>query len=71
MTPEEHEWQDEQIRSVADQVRTEHIKTGRDIREILEAMRDEGYIECSDAALERCAILASQSTTPRGKDTSS
>jgi hypothetical protein len=59
MTPAEYEWQDEQLQDVADQVRDEHLKTGREIREILEAMRDEGYIECSDAALERCAALAS------------
>ena len=31
---------------------------GRDVREILEALRDEGYIECSDKALERCAVMA-------------
>ena len=58
MTPAEYEWQDEQMEELADQVRAEAAKTGRDVREILEAMRDEGYIECSDDALERCAKMA-------------
>lgn len=55
MTQEEFEWQD-----IADQVRAEAAKTGRDVREILDAMRDEGYIQCSDNALERCALMALQ-----------
>jgi hypothetical protein len=58
MTPAEYEWQDEQMQEMADEVRAEAAKTGRDVREILEAMRDEGYIECSDDALERCAVMA-------------
>lgn len=58
MTPQEYEWQDEQMQDVADDVRREHLETGRDVREILAAMRDEGYIQCSDAALERCAQMA-------------
>lgn len=58
MTPDEAEFQDEQMQDVADQVRAEHLKTGRDVREILAAMRDEGYIECTDDALERCAKMA-------------
>lgn len=58
MTPAEYEWQDEEMQDIADQVRAEAAKTGRDVREILEAMRDEGYISCSDDALERCAVMA-------------
>lgn len=61
MTPDEYEFEDEQLQDVADQVRAEHLKTGRDVREILDAMRDEGYIACSDAALARCAVLATNS----------
>ena len=48
------------MQTVADDVRSEHLRTGRDVREILAAMRDEGYIECTDAALERCAQMALQ-----------
>ena len=53
MTQEEFEWQE-----IADQVRAEAAKTGRDEQEILEAMRDEGYIECNDTLLERIARMA-------------
>lgn len=60
MTPDEYEWQDEQMQEVADQVRNESQKSGRDVREILQAMRDEGYITCTDAALERCAVMATE-----------
>lgn len=58
MTPAEYEWQDEQMQEMADQVREESARSGRDVREILDAMRDEGYIECSDKALERIAVMA-------------
>ena len=58
MTPAEWEWFDEQMEHVAELVRNEHDKTGRDIYEILEAMRDEGYIECSDEGLARVAKRA-------------
>lgn len=60
MTPDEYEYQDEQMQDIAAQARDEHQKTGRDIREILEAMRDEGYIQCSDVALDRCVVMASE-----------
>lgn len=56
---------DDQLDDVAEQVRAEHLKTGRDIREILEAMRDEGYIDCTDEALEQCAARA-RPEQPRG-----
>lgn len=56
MTPAEYE--SKELQDIADQVRAEHLKTGREVPEILEAMRDEGYIGCDDATLERCAALA-------------
>jgi hypothetical protein len=37
---------------IIEQVRAEHLKTGRDVREILEAMRDEGYIDCDELIFE-------------------
>jgi hypothetical protein len=67
MTPAEYKRQDRQMQQLANQVRGEAAKTGRDVREILEAMRDEGYIECSDDALERCAKMASPVTSVESK----
>ena len=58
MTPDEYEAMCESEDDVADRVRAEHKKTGRQVREILEAMRDEGYIVCTDEALERVAKIA-------------
>ena len=46
------------FQELADDVRQEHQKSGRDIREILAALRDEGYFDCTDEELERCARLA-------------
>jgi hypothetical protein len=46
------------FRELADDARQEHQKSGRAVREILDAMRDEGYIDCTDEELERCAKLA-------------
>ncbi len=40
------------MEEVVTQVREEHLKTGRDVREILEAMRDEGYIDCDELIFE-------------------
>jgi hypothetical protein len=60
MTPQEYEWQEEQLQEIADQARDERAKSGRDIREILQALRDEGYIDCSNEALERCAKMADE-----------
>lgn len=45
---------------LAAEVREIHLETGRDIQEILEAMRDEGYIECTDEELEQCAARAAR-----------
>ena len=36
-------------------IRTEHVKTGRDIKEIIETMRDEGYIEGDEKDLAELA----------------
>lgn len=58
MTPAEYELMCEQEDELADDVRKEHLRTGRDVREILDAMRDEGYIDCTDEALERIAKIA-------------
>lgn len=46
------------FQEMADDVRIEHLRSGRAIREILAAMRDESYIDCTDDELERCAKLA-------------
>jgi hypothetical protein len=61
MTTEDYELMCEQMEDMADQVRYVHLETGRAIREILSAMRDEGYIDCTDDALERCARMAEES----------
>lgn len=58
MTSDEWERRCEQMDDTAARVRAEHLKTGRNVREILNAMRDEGYIECTDQALEECAKIA-------------
>ena len=39
---------------ICEDVMAERAKTGRDTREILEAMRDEGYILASDADIDEC-----------------
>jgi hypothetical protein len=58
MTPAEYELMCEAEDDLAEDVRAEHKKTGRAVREILAAMRDEGYIEATDEAIERIAKLA-------------
>ena len=52
------------MEELAAQVREEHLKTGRRIVEILEAMRDEGYISLDDADMVVCAALASRPQLP-------
>jgi len=37
---------------IIDDVLAEHQRTGRDIREILDALRDEGYIQATDDELD-------------------
>lgn len=61
MTPDEYEAMCELMDDIAAEVRAERQKTGREVREILAAMRDEGYITCTDDALERCAKIAEES----------
>lgn len=58
MTPNDYEQQCEDEDDIAAQVREEAVKTGRQVREILAAMRDEGYIKCTDEAMERVAKIA-------------
>lgn len=56
------------MEEIAKQVSVEHLKTGRDIREILDAMRDDGYIDCDDLHMEEMAEMASIfSSTPKDR----
>jgi hypothetical protein len=56
------------FRELATDVANEHRKSGRSIREILAAMRDESYIECTDEELERCAKLAEEPVSNGNND---
>ena len=60
MTPEEQH----ELQYFADEIRQEAKATGRNVREILDAMRDEGYIDCTDEYLEQCAKLAEAPLVP-------
>lgn len=51
------------VADVCDEVR----KTGRKPREILHAMRDEGYIECDDVDFETCVRKTESSLGQEGQ----
>lgn len=58
MTPAEWEWFEEQMQPVVDLAIKNAVETGREFREIFESMRDEGYIECSEQAIDRLVSMA-------------
>ena len=46
------------LEELAQDMREEHRKTGRDVREMLAVLRDEGMVECTDEEVEACIRLA-------------
>lgn len=47
-----------EIDNLANELVSEAINHGRDPREMLQAMRDEGYVDCDDEGFEACVALA-------------
>lgn len=48
----------DEIEQFAEEVVSHAMATGRQPREILESMRDEGYIDCDNEAFEACVAMA-------------
>jgi predicted transcriptional regulator len=46
------------LEELARDMREESRRTGRKVREMLDVLRDEGMIECTDDEFERCVKLA-------------
>jgi cobalamin biosynthesis Mg chelatase CobN len=43
---------------LAEEVVAHSLETTRSVREVLQSMRDEGYIDCDDEGFEACVSLA-------------
>jgi hypothetical protein len=46
------------LEELAHDMREEHRKTGRSVREMLAVLRDEGMVECTDEEMEECIRMA-------------
>jgi hypothetical protein len=52
----------DEIEQFAEELAVHVMATGRDPREILQSMRDEGYIDCDDEGFEECIRRAVEKT---------
>lgn len=49
-----------EIEMMAEELVSHSLATTRSVREVLQSMRDEGYVDCDDEGFEACVKLAEE-----------